>query len=239
MHGFLADCNIPLCFTLFIRLYPSDPLKILRPNHTQTSNKTKPANRWESCPLITVDRAMLCLLGLNTKVPLSPRQLPSAGWVKCHTPNSENTIEEVISSWQNQKVEDGLFNARAVKQQNQTKKQRYWYARVNTPYTDSIQQAHCWILCGIITGPKKRKVNIWAGFGNYRLTVIKLPRMTSEWRGFKIFSSLRQCVEGRATKVKAIADWLAESVIPALLNSCLTSLCVILQHKCSAATAIE
>lgn len=35
--------------------------------------------------------------------------------------------------------------------------------------------AHCWILRGIITGPKKRKVNIWAGFHNYRLTVIKLP----------------------------------------------------------------
>lgn len=43
-----------------------------------------------------------------------------------------------------------------------------------------------WILCGVITGPKKRKVTIWAGFRNYRLTVIKLPRMTSELRGFKL-----------------------------------------------------
>lgn len=51
--------------------------------------------------------------------------------------------------------------------------------------------AHCWILCGVITGAKKRKVNIWAGFRNYRLTVIKLPQMPSELSGFKIVSSLK------------------------------------------------
>lgn len=44
---------------------------------------------------------MLCLLELNTKVPVMhrcPRELGSAGSVECHTANLQITPEEVVSS---------------------------------------------------------------------------------------------------------------------------------------------
>lgn len=152
-----------------------------------------------------MDGTTLCLLVLNSEATIIHLQLCSAGSGNRHTVDPGITPEGGVSSRWIQGVKGGL--SQSFKKGNKGECSIYKFHPV----------VRYWILCGVITGPKKRKVTIWAGFRNYRLAVIKLPRMTSELRGFKLVC---QCVgQGGQGEVPSRST---EAVKPALLNSCLT-----------------